>query len=102
MTQLTSENSSQATGKPSNILHKWNGYADIFSSSQDLEISRQYFFLLTDILKKSRWVPLTDGWVENEALRPKNEDPPQNHLKIARNGYLDLRCVRNNKIFNYQ
>ena len=54
MTQLTSENSSQATGKPSNILDKWNGYADIFSSSQDLEISRQYFFLLTDILKKSR------------------------------------------------
>ena len=22
--------------------------------------------------------------------------------KIARNGYLDLRCVRNNKNFNYQ
>ena len=102
MNDTTSENSGQATGKPPNILDKWNGYADIFSFSQDLEISRQYFPLLTDILNKSRWVPLTHGWVKNEDLRPKNEDPPQNHLKIARNGYLDLRCVRNNKTFNYQ
>ena len=31
-------------------------------------------------------------------LRPKNEDPPQNHLQISRNGYLDLRGVRNNNI----
>ena len=81
MTQLNSENSSQATGKPSNILDKWNGYADIFSSSQDLEISRQYFFLLTDILKKSRWVPLTDGWVENEDLRGQKRRFPSKSLK---------------------
>ena len=72
MTQQ-SENSSQATGKPPNILDKWNGYADIFIFPQDLEISRQCFLLLTDILKKSRWVPLTDGWVENEDLRPKTQ-----------------------------
>ena len=81
MNDTTSENSSQATGKPSNILDNWNGYADIFSFSQDLEISRQYFLLLTDILKKSRWVPLTDEWVENEDRRPKNEDPPSKSLK---------------------
>ena len=34
-------------------------------------------------------------------LRPKNKDPPQNHVKISRNVYLNLRCVRNNNIFNY-
>ena len=33
-------------------------------------------------------------------LRPRNEDPPQNHLQISRNGYLDLRGARNNNIFN--
>ena len=30
--------------KPSNILDEWNGYLEIFSFSQALEISRQYCF----------------------------------------------------------
>ena len=34
---------------------------------------------------------------QNQKRRP----PDQNHLEISRNGYLDLRCVRNNNIFNY-
>ena len=42
------------------------------------------------------------GLVENEDLRLKTQDPKtKTPLKIARNGYLDLKYVRNNKIFNY-
>ena len=37
------------------------------------------------------------GWVENDLISPKNKK-----RKSARNGYPDLTCVRNIKIFNYQ
>ena len=30
------------------------------------------------------------GWVENENLRPKNEDPPQNHLETAQTANNDF------------
>ena len=83
MNDTTSENSSQATGKPPNILDKWNGYADILSFSQDLEISGQYFLLLTDILKKSRWMPLimTDGWSRKRRPKTQKRRSPTKSLK---------------------
>ena len=37
------------------------------------------------------------GWVENVLISPKTQK-----RKSARNGYPDLTCVRNIKIFNYQ
>ena len=37
------------------------------------------------------------GWVENDFISPKTQK-----RKSARNGYPDLTCVRNIKIFNYQ
>ena len=38
--------------KPPNILGEWNGYPEIFSFSQALQISRQYLFLRTVTKKK--------------------------------------------------
>ena len=38
--------------QPPNILDVWNGYREIFSFSQALEISRQYLLLRTVILQK--------------------------------------------------
>ena len=52
MNNTTSENLSWAIAKPPNILDVWNGYPEIFSFSQALEISRQYFLLRTVILQK--------------------------------------------------
>ena len=37
---------------PPNILDEWNGYTEIFSFCQALEISRQYVLLRTVILQK--------------------------------------------------
>ena len=37
--------------KPPNILDEWNGYPEIFSFSQALEIFKQYVLLRTVILK---------------------------------------------------
>ena len=52
MNNTTSENRSQAIRKPPNILDEWNGYPDISTYSQVLEISRQYLLLPTVILQK--------------------------------------------------
>ena len=41
-----------AVRKSPNILDEWNGYPEIFSFSQAIEISRQYLLLRTVILQK--------------------------------------------------
>ena len=41
--------------KPPNILDEWNGYPEIFSFSQALEISRQYLLLRTVILGEMKY-----------------------------------------------
>ena len=41
------------------IVHEWNGHQEIFSLPQDIENSRQFLLLQTDIFtENSRWVPL--------------------------------------------
>ena len=46
--------------KPPNILDEWNGYPEIFSFSQALEISKQYVLLRTVILKKKKLLRASD------------------------------------------
>ena len=59
MNNTTSENRKKAIRKPPTILDERNGYPEIFSFSQALEISKQYLPLGTVILqKKCHWVPL--------------------------------------------
>ena len=52
MSNTTSETRSKAIRKPPNILDGWNGYPEMFSFSQALEISRQYLLFRTVILQK--------------------------------------------------
>ena len=49
--------------KPPNILDEWNGYPEIFSFSQALEISKQYVLLRTVILKKKKLLRASDLWL---------------------------------------
>ena len=65
MNNTTSENRGLAITKPPNILDLWNGYPEIFSFSQTLEISRQYLLLFTE---KNRWVPLTRHLIDISIL----------------------------------
>ena len=52
MNITTSEDRGSAITKPPNILDVWNGYPEIFSFSQALEISRQYLLLRKVISQK--------------------------------------------------
>ena len=49
--------------KPPNILDEWNGYPEIFSFSQALEISKQYVLLRRVILKKKKLLRASDLWL---------------------------------------
>ena len=53
---------------------------------------RRAFSMLSYCLEMNIW-----GWIENDLISLKTQK-----RKSARNGYPDLTCVRNIKIFNYQ
>ena len=53
---------------------------------------RRAFSMLSYCLEMNIW-----GWIENDLINLKTQK-----RKSARNGYPDLTCVRNIKIFNYQ
>ena len=53
---------------------------------------RRAFSMLSYCLEMNIW-----GWIENDLISLKTRK-----RKSARNGYPDLTCVRNIKIFNYQ
>ena len=60
MRNQTLENRREFIGYATKIVHKWNGYLEMFSFPQAIENVGQFLLLRTDILQKnSCWVPLT-------------------------------------------
>ena len=52
------------------LWRKLNNLKPLLSRNEELYVSKE--------VKENALA--SDGWVENEDLRLKNEDPPQNHL----------------------
>ena len=64
---VTSENLREFMRWASKIVHEWNGHLEAFSSPQEIENSRHYLLLRTDIYRKQSFgAPVVSNFTNNK------------------------------------